>query len=172
MKIKLFLLLFLSVSVSIFSQDDDGLILGKTQKQTNAAIYDLSDPQGVNIEVNLWGFIRYPGRYIVPIRTTFMDIMSYSGGPMETSNLKEIRIIRGATKPGEKPKLIKLDYNDLMWEDQISSPTKNNPELQSGDVILIMEERRFTFRDELGFYLPIITTLITITSFIITLTSK
>jgi len=166
------LLLFLLVGLSIpaFSQDDDGLILGKTTKQSSAAIYDISDPTGINIEVNLWGFVRFPGRYIVPVKTTFMDLMSYSGGPTESSNLKDIRIIRNGTAPGEKPKLIKLNYDDLLWNDKITTISKVNPELKSGDVILILEEKRYTLRDNIGFFLPIATTIITIATFILTLT--
>lgn len=171
---KFILLLFILVTAlsSVFAQDDDGLILGKTSKQSSAAVYDISDPTGVNIEVNLWGFVRFPGRYIVPVKTTFMDLITYAGGPTETSDLKQIRIIRNATTPGEKPKLIKLDYNDLLWEDNVKTVSMVNPELLSGDVILILEEKRYSFREDLGIILPIVTTVITITAFIITLTNK
>jgi SLBB domain len=172
MKIKLFLLLLLMISVSVFSQDDDGLILGKTTKLTTAAVYDLSNPEGVNIEVNLWGFVTYPGRYIVPLKTTFLDLVSYAGGPTVASNLREVRIVRNSLKAGENPQLIKLNYNDFLWEEKISTKSKTNPELQSGDVILIMEERRYTFRDDVGLFLPIVTTLITLATFILTLTNQ
>ena len=172
MKIKLILLLLIVMPIFIFAQDDDGLLLGKTQKQSNAALYDLSDPQGVNIEVNIWGFVKLPGRYIVPVKTTFMDLMSFTGGPLETSNLKDIRIIRNPVNSSEKPKIIKLDYNDLLWEDKISGVSKLNPVLQSGDVVLILEEKRYTAREDIGFFLPIFTTLISITTLIITITNK
>ena len=172
MKSILLLLLLLGVTIPLFAQDDDGLIIGKTQKQTSGAVYDLSDPTGINIEVNLWGFVGFPGRYIVPVNTTFLDLMSYAGGPTESSNLKDIRIIRNPAKPGEKPTLIKLNYDDLLWADKISTVSKNNPVLISGDLILILEERRYNFREDLGFILPIVTTVITITAFIITLTKQ
>ena len=172
MKVKLALVLIFAVSLTIVAQDDDGLILGKTTKQNSAAVYDLSNPEGVNIEVNLWGFVRLPGRYIVPVKTTFMDLMSYAGGPAENSNMEQIRIIRNSAKPGEKPKLIKLNYNDLLWKNDISTVTKNNPELISGDVVIIMVDRKYTFREDVGFYLPIFTTLFSIATLIITLTNK
>ncbi len=162
----------IAMPILIFAQDDDGLLLGKNQKQTGAALYDLSDPQGVNIEVNIWGFISLPGRYIVPVKTTFMDLMSYAGGPLGTSNLQDIRIIRNPVSSSEKPKVIKLDYNDLLWEDKISGVSKLNPQLQSGDVILILEEKRYTMREDIGFFLPILSTLIAITTLILTITNK
>ena len=152
---------------NIFSQDDN-LQLGKSTTTPAAAVYDLSDPQGVNMEVNMWGFVRYPGRYKVPINTTFMDLMSYSGGPLENSNLEEIRIIRGANdSTGKKGQVIKLNYNDMLWENKVHSDTKRNPVLQQGDFVVVMQEVRLKFRDDLMLIIPIITTVISLATFII-----
>jgi protein involved in polysaccharide export with SLBB domain len=168
-----FSVLTLLITVNLVNaQDDDDLILGKTKKEINAAVYDLSDPTGVNIEVNLWGFVRYPGRYRVPINTTFMDLMTYAGGPIEDSDLEEIRILRNTTSPDLKPELIKLNYNDLMWEEKISSKPKQNPLLKPGDVVIVKEDRKYTFRDDLGIVLPIITTLVGVATLIVTITLK
>jgi hypothetical protein len=164
--------MILGLPLAVMSQDDDGLILGKTTKQGAAAVYDLSNPEGVNIEVNLWGFVQFPGRYIVPLKTTFIDLMTYAGGPLEESNLEEIRILRSPSKPGEKPILIKLNYNDLLWKDNLTGGPKSNPELASGDVILVRKEKRYSFREDVGFYLPIFTTLFSLATFIITVTKK
>ena len=119
-----------------YSQDND-LKLGKSINQISGAVYDLSDPSGINIEVNLWGFVRYPGRYIVPYNTTFVDLMSFSGGPIETSNLEEIRILRPAKdSTNSKNTIIKLNYEDLLWGDKIKQSKINNPVLQAGDIIV------------------------------------
>jgi hypothetical protein len=152
-----------------FSQIDTNLILGQSQKSTSAALYDLSDPTGINMEVNLWGYVSFPGRYRVPVGTNFIDILSFAGGPTDESNLKEVRILRNTGDPSKKPELIKLNYDDLLWEEKISSSPKLNPVLQPGDVIIILKEHRFTFRDYLGIYLPIVTTLVTVATLIITL---
>lgn len=166
-----FTLLALAVNTS-FSQDDEDLIFGRSTKITSAALYDLSDPTGVNIEVNLWGFVRYPGKYRIPLNTTFLDVMSYSGGPIEQSNLEEIRIIRNSDNVKGKPEIIKLDYNDFLWEDNLSVKSKLNPVLKAGDIILVKEEKRYSFRDNIGFILPIVTSVVAITTLIITLTNK
>jgi protein involved in polysaccharide export with SLBB domain len=162
--------LLLTVNTVQAQDDDDDLILGKSKKEINAAVYDLSDPTGVNIEVNMWGFVRYPGRYRVPLKTRFMDLMTYAGGPIENSDLQEIRILRNTGNPDAKPELIKLNYNDLMWEENISSKPKQNPELKPGDVIIVKEQRRYTFRDDLGVILPIVTTLVSVATLIVTIT--
>jgi len=163
------LFLFLGFVLTVYSQDGN-LQLGKSNTLPSAAVYDLSDPTGVNMEVNLWGFVRFPGRYKVPVTTTFMDLMSYSGGPLENSNLEEIRIIRGSIdSAAKKREIIKLNYNDIMWEDKVRNDAKRNPVLQPNDVIIVMEEKRYTFRDDIMYIIPIVGTLITILTFIITL---
>ncbi|MCX7878237.1 MAG: SLBB domain-containing protein [Ignavibacteria bacterium] len=166
---KFCILLLVLLFNDVFAQED-GLILGKTPKLSTAAVYDLSDPTGVNMEINLWGFVRFPGRYIVPLNTTFLDLMSYAGGPTESSNLKEIRILRN--KGSDKTEIIKLDYEDLLWDEKISSKTRLNPVLQAGDVILIMEEKRYTFREDVSFYIPILSAIISVATLIITITNR
>jgi hypothetical protein len=156
--------------VALTYSQDGNLQLGKSNTQPSAAVYDLSDPTGVNMEVSLWGFVRFPGRYKLPVTTTFMDLMSYAGGPLENSNLEEIRIVSGATDTSVKNKRItKLNYNDVMWEDKVKVDSKRNPVLLPNDVIIVMEERRYTFRDNLMYVLPIISAVISIITFIITL---
>lgn len=158
---------------SVFSihGQDDNLQLGKSNTLPGAAVYDLSDPTGVNIEVSLWGFIRFPGRYKVPIKTTFMDLMSYSGGPLETSNLREIRIVRGVTDTATAKNgvVMKLNYNDLLWEDKVRTDPKRNPLLQPGDVVVVMEQKRYGFRDDLMIIIPIISVLISLMTLLVTL---
>lgn len=154
-----------------FSQDND-LILGKEKSLTSAAFYDLSDPMGINIDVNLWGFVKLPGRYRIPYKSTFMDLMSFCGGPAENTNLKEIRIFRpGNDSLKTKSEIIKLNYEDLLWGD-INTRNIVNPALKSGDIILVMEDKRYTFRDNLLIILPVISSVLTIATLIITLTNK
>ncbi|MGH2574121.1 MAG: SLBB domain-containing protein [Ignavibacteria bacterium] len=157
---------------SVFSQDDD-LIIGQNSTKTSAALYDLSDPTGVNIEVNLWGTVKLPGRYRVPINTTFLDLLSYAGGPIENSKLDDIRIFRPSKDTlTVRNQVIKLNYNDLLWGERVRTEKKLNPTLKSGDIVILLEEKRLTFRDQVGFYLPILTSIISIVTLIVTLTRK
>ena len=172
MKIKASLFVLLVISGISYSQIDSSLILGMSQKNNGAAMFDLSDPTGVNIEVNLWGYVRYPGRYRVPINTTFMDLMSFSGGPTDESNLKEIRIIRNANDPALKPQILKLDYDDLLWGENVSQTAKQNPVLIPGDVVVVLKEKRYTFRDDMTLIIPIITTLVSVATLIITISNN
>ncbi|MGE5811338.1 MAG: hypothetical protein ACM339_07545 [Ignavibacteria bacterium] len=162
------LLLILSIQF-IHSQDDD-VILGKSSKNIMASVYDLSNPAGVNIEVNLWGFLRNPGRYIIPYNSTLLDLLSFSGGTMEDSNLKEIRILRpGNDSLKTKSKIIKINYEDYLWDDDIKQVKLVNPVLQSGDVVVVMQEERYSFREDISLIFPIFSGIITLATFIITL---
>ena len=152
-----------------FAQIDSSLILGLSQKNATVSVFDLSDPTGVNMEVNLWGFIRYPGRYRVPVNTTFLDLLTFSGGPIEDSNLEDIRILRDMNDPTKKATVIKINYEDLLWEDEVSTRTKPNPVLQPGDVVVVLREKRYTFRDYLQIYIPIITSVVSIATLLITI---
>ena len=167
-------LFFLSVFVlisadNIFSQNED-IIIGQNATKIGAALFDLSDPTGVNIEVNVWGTVRYPGRYRVPLKTTFLDLLSYAGGPLDNTKLEDIRIYRPAKDSMTgKPEIMIINYEDMLREEKIKSGVKLNPTLRAGDVILFPEERRYTLRDNVGFFLPIISTIIGIITLVITL---
>jgi hypothetical protein len=165
-----FTTLIVILNFSCAYSQDTSIILGKSEKVNSAAIYDLSDPTGLNIEVDLWGIVRLPGRYRVPINTTFIDLLSFSGGPIEFTKLEDMRIIR--TDSYGKTTIINLNYGDLLWEDKIKPDKRINPILQAGDVVVIPEERRYTFRENLQFYLPIVTGLLSIAVFIITVSRK
>jgi SLBB domain len=170
MKQLLIAAVMLLIASNVLSQDDD-LILGNI-KNDNAALFDLSDPMGINMEVNLWGFVRYPGRYRVPVKTTFLDLMTYSGGPTNESNLKEIRILRNGNDTAKAPEIIKLNYDDLLWGEKVSPKQKSNPILLPNDVVIVLQERRYAFRDDIGIYLSIITTVVSITTLIITIANQ
>lgn len=170
--LKKFVLLFFICIFSLYlkAQDNDFKIGIEEKTGTNAAVYDLSDPKGINMEVNLWGFVKNPGRYIIPVNTTFLDLLSYSGGPIETSNLKDIRILRGSRDTLlNTTKVIKLNYDDFLWGEKIKSNSRANPLLQPGDVVLVLEEKRYTLREDIGFWLPIFSGLLTLATLIVTL---
>lgn len=158
--------IFCSVSKA---QIDTNLIPGLSSKNATVSVFDLSDPTGVNMEVNLWGFIRYPGRYRVPVGTTFLDLVTFAGGPIEDSNLDDIRILRDMNDPTKKATVIKLNYDDILWEENVSTSPKKNPVLLPGDVVVLMREKRYTFRDYLQIYVPIITSIVSIATLLITI---
>jgi protein involved in polysaccharide export with SLBB domain len=46
------------------------------------------------MSINLWGMVKQPGRYEVPISTDMVQLLSYAGGPMREADLAGVRVTR------------------------------------------------------------------------------
>ncbi|MCB9219513.1 MAG: SLBB domain-containing protein [Ignavibacteriales bacterium] len=129
--------------------------------------YDYSDPEAVNMNVSVWGFVRYPGRYVIPDYTSVVDLMSYVGGPTDDSNLDELRIYRIDENNTEQ--MIPIDFNDLMWEDNLESKYKKVPQIKPGDILVVPGEPRLYFLDWFSIGLSVFSALISLTILILTI---
>ena len=63
------------------------------------AQYFLGEADELLMRVNIWGFVRKPGQYMVPTDTDLISLMSFAGGPIEQAKIKSIRVVR--TNPPE-----------------------------------------------------------------------
>ncbi|MBK8946913.1 MAG: SLBB domain-containing protein [Ignavibacteriae bacterium] len=131
--------------------------------------YDYSDPEAINISVSVWGFVRYPGRYIIPEYTNVVDLISFVGGPMDDSNLDELRIYR---IENNKEVMIPFDYNDLMWEDGLDGKYKKVPQIKPSDILVIPGEPRLYFLDWLGLSLSVVSVLSALSVLILTINNS
>lgn len=77
-----------------FAQDDeeDAKPLGPTPYR--GAQYFLGEKDELLMRVNIWGFVRKPGQYMVPTDTDLISLMSFAGGPVEEAKIKSIKIVR------------------------------------------------------------------------------
>ena len=66
----------------------------RDRTQSQGGLFDYSDPAGFNIKVQLWGYVKYPGYYVVPANSSLNDILSYGGGPVLDAMMDDIRIYR------------------------------------------------------------------------------
>jgi len=64
-----------------------------------SAQYFLGQADELLMRVNIWGFVRKPGQYMVPTETDLISLMSFAGGPIEQAKIKSIKIVR--TNPAE-----------------------------------------------------------------------
>jgi hypothetical protein len=46
------------------------------------------------MRINIWGFVRKPGQYMVPTNTDLISLISFAGGPVEQAKVKAIKIVR------------------------------------------------------------------------------
>lgn len=168
----LFLIIFFVVIQDInYSQTEDIRIGAdlRTLRQTQGALFDYSDPETINIKVAVWGFVRYPGRYIIPGYSNVRDLLSYAGGPTDAANLDDLRIFRVEEDSTET--LIKFDYNDLLWEKDFTRQIYT-PELMPGDILLVPGEPRLYFKDYFSITLSVVSTLISLSILILNIVRK
>jgi hypothetical protein len=169
MKKIFFTVILLMMAQSLFSQTDDVRLgaqyTGVYQRQ--GGLYDYSDPETINMKVSVWGFVKYPGRYLVPIYTTVSDLLSYAGGPTDNSNLEDLRLYR--VMEDSTQHLFTFNFNDLLWADKIEEQNRTIPKLQGSDLLVIPGEPRLYFRDWFRVALSIFSAAISLTLLILRL---
>jgi len=159
------ILLSLLFVLNLFAQDDVqiGTSLGQF-RQSQGGYYDYSDPEAVNIKTSVWGFVKFPGKYVIPHYSNAFDLLSYAGGPTEDANLDDIRIFR--INEDSSQVFIELDYKDFLWNNELTSK-KEAPKIYSGDILLVPGKDRLYFRDYFTLTLSILSVLISLAILII-----
>jgi len=167
---KVFVLLFLIAFPVIISAQNNDIQMGSGLNKigfTQGGFFDCSDPSSVNIKVSVWGFVRYPGKYIIPSYSKINDLISYAGGPTDEARLEEMRIVRTDTN-NSKQMIYNLNYKDFLMDPEITIDNSVQS-LKAGDVLLVSGSPRFYLRDYIGIVLSIVSVLI---SFIILVRQK
>lgn len=139
--------------------------VSNSRRGSFGGFYDYSDPESINIKVSVWGFVKYPGRYFIPDRTTILDLMSFVGGPLDDSNLDELRIYRLDENNNEI--MLPVDYNDVMWEENLDSKYRKVPDLKASDILVVPGEPRLYFMDWFSIGLSVFSALISLTILIL-----
>ena len=153
--------------ITIFPQQED-YQLGLNQSrlsQNQGAYYDYSDPDGLNIKVSVWGYVKYPGRYVIPHKSDLKDLISYAGGISDDSYLDEIRVYK--ILPDSTQQMLQFDYEDLWWNENL----KENLSLyrmEAGDVLVVPGRPRLYWENYLTLGLSIIGVLLSLTTLIVT----
>ena len=89
-------------------------------------------PGIVMMKINLWGGVRKPGIYHVPIGTDLVSLISYAGGPTANAELQNTRIRRTIEN---KNNSIPVDVEDLVK----GKDSATNPDLKVNDIVVIPE---------------------------------
>ena len=120
-----------------------------------AAYYFISKSGEITMPINLWGYVKNPGRYEVPISTDLVQLVSFAGGPLAEASLSNVQITRVMRRDTQ---IRKVEFIvDLKHLDQIDDMALN---LQAGDTIFI-DNIPFQWRD---FFSIITTAAIVITA--------
>ncbi len=160
------LILSFLFSIMIFAQNSELQVGSNTNqlRQNQGAFYDYSDPTTLNIKVAVWGFVKYPGKYVIPMESNVYDLLSYAGGPTEDAHLDDLRIFR--TLEDSTREMVKFNYNDLLWDENLKE-LKNAPGLDAGDILLVPGSQRLYFKDYLQIGLSVFSALISLTILIL-----
>jgi len=133
------------------------------------AYYDYSDPRFLNISVNIWGYVRFPGKYMVPDNTKLLDLISYAGGPTPDAYLYDVRLFRNTIGDSS---IQKFDFEELLYKKGNKVSLDEIPLLQAGDIILLPGEPKLYFRDYTSLTLSITSTLISLAILILNIVKK
>ena len=66
--------------------------------------------------------------------------------------------------------MVNHNYNDMVWEDEIKKQI-NFVRLEAGDIVVVPGEPRYFVREDIAFYLGIVTTLASLTALILSIIS-
>ena len=160
------LLLSLFLSIIVFAQNSELQVGSNTNqlRQNQGAFYDYSDPTSLNIKVSVWGFVKYPGKYVIPMESNVYDLLSYAGGPTEDAHLEDLRLFR--TMEDSSQSMIKFNYNDLLWDENLKE-FKSAPGLDAGDILLVPGSQRLYFKDYLQIGLSVFSALVSLSILIL-----
>jgi protein involved in polysaccharide export with SLBB domain len=138
----------------MFAQMDSNIGNSKSGA-SSAAYYYISKPGEITMSINLWGHVRNPGRYEVPISTDIVQLVSYAGGPLSEADLGSVKIAR-VVRGVEAVRTVEFNVN-LNHLDKLDEKARR---LEPGDTIFI-DSTNITFREV--FDLVTTTALITAT---------
>ena len=133
---KYFVIIICLISFHVTAHSQQGMMTnGSTLANVGgSAYYDMSLGAGLTIPINLWGFVKNPGRYVVGSSTTLVQLLSYGGGPTDFARLTDVRIIRDKKVDSTVKELVILC--NLEQFQKFGDPTQN-PMLYPGDTIIV-----------------------------------
>lgn len=166
MKFLVALIIFISMLMPFKAVAQGGGTFGggtsqsSTSTSSNGSYYEYSIGSGLKISVNLWGFVRSPGRYVVPSSTTLVQLLSFGGGPVAEARLNDIKIIRDESVDSTIVEKILVMNLELF---QKTGDANQNPTLYPGDTIIVPGSALSVFQLYFGIFRDI---LIVVTSVI------
>lgn len=132
-RILLGLLLGLCAAGPLFAQITD---LSNTSRFGSAAYYKYTVPGDVPVIINIWGTIRFAGRYELKRGSTLADAVSLAGGPEERGIEVGVRD-RAITVTLSRQR---IEKREIIFQSELSSVLESEsplPVLQDGDVVYI-----------------------------------
>jgi polysaccharide biosynthesis/export protein len=152
------ILLFTILSANLVGQEN--IQIGKSFKgniPSNGALYDYSDPDGINIKVMVWGYVKYPGQYIISSANGVNELLSLAGGPTQDADVDDLKLFR--INKDSSQTIINFNYSDLFLNNGGLSKPLKIPGLRPGDILLVPGAPKWFLKDYFGLVLAIVSTV-------------
>jgi len=135
-------ILLMGITVPLSAQLTETGLAPRLPSASAAAYYYIAKPGELTMTVNVWGFVRSPGRYEVASSTDLVQLLSYAGGPVQYAKLSDVKVTRVFRSDGGVNKQeisIDLEHLDKLTDAEL--------ELRPGDTIFIDHTSWLTIRD-------------------------
>ncbi len=147
--------LSLVLSSPAAAQMSTGILAPDILRTSAASYYYVAKAGELTMQVNVWGFVKNPGRYEVPTSTDLIQLLSYAGGPLAEASIDDVRVTREAKgQTGSGAFQYTVDLEELAEVDQ------ERLLIYPGDTIFIDHGSWINVRDAL----LIVTTMALVTS--------
>jgi protein involved in polysaccharide export with SLBB domain len=121
------------------------------QEPARHADYVLGTEEKLEMDVHIWGQVKMPGEYRVAYNTNVLELISKAGGPTSFANLKKVRLARpirteqsGVHDQTKSTRIVEYNLNRYLSD---RKDTDQVPVLQPGDVVFIVQNRWFQWRE-------------------------
>lgn len=113
-------------TVMVFAMIILSVMAGEVFGQT--AYYRIENEGGELMKkVNIWGYVKNPGRYEVPASTNLVQMIAYAGGPRDHALMDEVKVFRDTQTGGsiikeinvEEPSKVRQTDLQILDEDTI-----------------------------------------------------
>jgi hypothetical protein len=106
-----------------------------------ASTYRFGKSDEITMNVNLWGHVLKPGSFEIPVGFSLVELISIAGGPKESANLEDIKIVR------KDKEIVRVNVKRYINEGDASII----PALKPGDVVIIGGSLRNVFQEVVGY---------------------
>jgi len=139
------------------------------------AYYNFGSETGLNITVSLWGYVRNPGRYVIPSGSNLIEFLSFGGGPTEGADLSEVKIIRRVLAPDSSfvERTYIYDVQQILERKPSDRTTRGSlPPILPGDTVIVPGSSPVHWMNVVSIIAQVIWAVTSIVSVIVTLTRK
>jgi hypothetical protein len=111
-----------------------------TMRTSLGAYYNFGSETGLNITVSLWGYVRNPGRYVIPSGSNLVEFLSYAGGPSEGADLSEVKVYRKVLARDSTivERTFTYDIEEILARTSVAKTREGGvPTMFPGDIVVV-----------------------------------